>query len=97
MDIKALGATAVRFRQGEQTIHQPIKTDYNERNNNRKTTPRLRHHLHAGRARPHLAAPADCIGADNDYSSLHLACLTNPQDCMERLMEDLPKVMEEWL
>ena len=34
---------------------------------------------------------------DNDYSSLHLACLTNPQDCMERLMEDLPKVMEEWL
>ena len=34
---------------------------------------------------------------DNDYSSLHLVCLTNPQDCMERLMEDLPKVMEEWL
>lgn len=34
---------------------------------------------------------------DNDYSSLHLACLTNPQDCLEQLMEDLPKVMEEWL
>ena len=34
---------------------------------------------------------------DNDYSSMNISCLMNPAECMERLMEDLPKVMEEWL
>ena len=28
---------------------------------------------------------------------LKLACLKKPAECLERLMEDLPKVMEEWL
>ena len=32
-----------------------------------------------------------------DYSSMNISCLMNPAECMERLMEDLPKVMEEWL
>lgn len=34
---------------------------------------------------------------DNDYSSLQLTCLKKPAECLERLMVDLPKVMEEWL
>lgn len=34
---------------------------------------------------------------DEDYSTLMLSCQQVPMDCMERLMEDLPKVMEEWL
>lgn len=34
---------------------------------------------------------------DNDYSSLQLACLRAPEGCLERLMEDLPELMEEWL
>lgn len=34
---------------------------------------------------------------DADYSSMQMTCLMEPGECMERLMEDLPKVMEEWL
>lgn len=34
---------------------------------------------------------------DEDYSTLMLSCQQVPMGCLERLMEDLPKVMEEWL
>lgn len=34
---------------------------------------------------------------DADFSSMQMNCLLEPGECMERLMEDLPKVMEEWL
>lgn len=34
---------------------------------------------------------------DEDYSSLTLSCLQAPEGCLERLMEDLPELMEEWL
>lgn len=34
---------------------------------------------------------------DEDYSSMIMSCLMNPGECMERLLVDLPKVMEEWL
>lgn len=34
---------------------------------------------------------------DEDYSSMIMSCLMNPGECMERLMEDLPELMEEWL
>ncbi len=34
---------------------------------------------------------------DKDYSSLTLTCLLAPEGCLERLMEDLPEKMEEYL
>ena len=34
---------------------------------------------------------------DTDYSSMQMTCIMEPGECMERLMVDLPKVMEEWL
>ena len=34
---------------------------------------------------------------DTDYSSMVMTCLMESGECMARLMEDLPKVMEEWL
>lgn len=34
---------------------------------------------------------------DADFSSMQMNCLLEPGECMERLMVDLPKVMEEWL
>ena len=37
------------------------------------------------------------ITYDEDISALQLTLLQDPQDCLERLMEDLPKLMEEHL
>ena len=34
---------------------------------------------------------------DENYSTMMLSCQQVPMDCLERRMEDLPKVMEEWL
>lgn len=34
---------------------------------------------------------------DDNYSTLMLSCQQNPGDCLEQLMEDLPKLMEDWL
>lgn len=37
------------------------------------------------------------ITYDEDISALQLTLLQDPKDCLERLMEDLPKLMEEHL
>lgn len=34
---------------------------------------------------------------DMYYSCMIISCVLEPGECMERLLTDLPKVMEEWL
>lgn len=34
---------------------------------------------------------------DQDLSNLVISCLDKPQECMLRMVEDIPKLMEEYL
>lgn len=37
------------------------------------------------------------VSYDNDYSCLTLSCILAPEGCLEKLMDDIPKLMEEFL